>query len=71
MLRAPQARDDLVPGERSERERLYEPRGRLRHHDVNIQSLSLKRAYQFRRLVGSDSAGDTDRDLHRAFLLFR
>ncbi len=71
VLRAPQAGDDLVPGKRGEGERLHEARGRCCHHDVNVQRLGLKRAYQFRRLVGSDSAGDTDRDLHRVFLLFR
>src|ERR1700721_1397809 len=64
VFRAPEAGNDLVPGEGGKGKRLHKARSRLRHHHVDVQRLCLQRTYQFRSLVGGNSAGDPDRDLH-------
>ena len=57
---APHGGDDLVAGERRERERLDELLGGASHHDANIDFILLERADEFSGLVGSDSAADSN-----------
>ena len=60
----PQAGDDLVAGERGEGERLDESRGRPGHDHMDLKSLALQGAHQFRRFIRGNSAGDAHGDSH-------
>ncbi len=60
--RPPLRGDDRTPGDRLERDRPDEPRRRSRHNRDDVVAALLEPAAHFDRLVGSNSAGDAQRD---------
>ncbi len=61
---SPEAGDDFVAGESGEGERRDELLRGRGHHHMHVEGVLLQIANQFRGLVGSDAAGDANRDLH-------
>ena len=56
--------DNFFSGERGEGERRDEFLRRARHHHLHVELFLLQAADELRGLVGCNSAGDAESDLH-------